>query len=66
MNPQDHQWKLNKLNSINEEIFFFENLGQLTPENEEELENLRLLRYELEKGLHYEQRATFKNDQANR
>ena len=62
MNPQDHQWKLNKLNSINEEIFFFENLGQLTPENEEELENLRLLRHELEKGLHYEQRATFKND----
>ena len=54
--------KLQKLNTINEEIYFLENLNQLTPENEEQLETLRLLRHEIEKELHYDKSSTFKID----
>jgi len=45
---------IQKLNDVNYEIAFLEELPSSSL-NEEKLEELRTLRYELEKELHYEQ-----------
>lgn len=56
---------LEKLNSINEEIHFLENLSCASAVQEESLEDLRNIRHELERKLNYDKSPTFKNDQAN-
>lgn len=58
--------KLATLNSINEEINFLENLGSCSAIQEESLEELRTIRYEIEKELKYDKVTAFKNDQADR
>jgi len=58
--------KLATLNSINEEINFLENLGSYSAIQEESLEELRTIRYEIEKELKYDKVTAFKNDQADR
>jgi len=49
-----NQQIIQKLNDVNDEIAFLEELRGSSL-NEEKLEELRTLRYELEKELHYEQ-----------
>jgi hypothetical protein len=44
-----------KLDSVNEEIEFLEEISQPTEEIEEKLENLRLIRHQLERNIHYDQ-----------
>jgi len=45
---------IQRLDTINEEIAFLEEVSNQTSEIEERLENLRTLRYELERKLHYD------------
>lgn len=52
-----NQQIIQKLNDVNDEIAFLEELPSSSL-NEEKLEELRTLRYELEKELHYEQITT--------
>jgi len=54
---------IQKLNSINEEINFLEEVGKPTSEIEERIESLRTIRHELEKEIHYEQVTTSPADQ---
>ena len=56
---------IQKLNLINEEIAFLEEISQPTAEVEEKLESLRTVRHELEKGIYYDKDTTPQNDQAN-
>ena len=51
----NNQEIIQKLNTINEEIAILEEVPFDTPYIEEKLEELRLLRHECEKELHYEQ-----------
>ena len=64
MNHKDNQSRLIKLASINEEIHFLENLSShwINPAQEEALEDLRVIRHELEKEIYYEQVEALKND----
>lgn len=57
---------IHKLNLVNEEIAFLEEISQPTAEVEEKLESLRTVRHELEKGIYYDKDATTQNDQADR
>ena len=52
-----NQQIIQKLNDVNDEIAFLEELPSSSL-NEEKLEELRTIRYELEKELHYEQITT--------
>ena len=52
-----NQQIIQKLNDVNDEIAFLEELPRNSL-NEEKIEELRTLRYELEKELHYEQITT--------
>ena len=54
----NNQEIIQKLNTINEEIAILEEVPFDTPYIEEKLEELRLLRHEYEKELHYEQVTT--------
>jgi 5-bromo-4-chloroindolyl phosphate hydrolysis protein len=54
---------IQRLNTINEEIAFLEEVSNQTSEIEERLENLRTLRYELERKLHYDKITTAPADQ---
>ena len=49
---------IQRLNTINEEIAFLEEVSNQTAEIEERLENLRTLRYELERNIHYDKITT--------
>ena len=49
---------IQKLDAVNEEIAFLEEVSRPTSEIEERLESLRTVRYELEKELHYDQITT--------
>ena len=49
---------IQKLDTVNEEIDFLEEITNRTSEIEEKLESLRIIRHELEKELHYEQITT--------
>ena len=53
-----NQQIIQKLDSVNEEIDFLEEVVNRTSEIEERLESLRTIRYELEKELHYDQITT--------
>jgi len=44
-----------KLDSVNEEIAFLEEISKSTAEIEEKLETLRLIRHQLERNIHYDQ-----------
>lgn len=48
-----------KLDSVNEEIAFLEEISQRTEEIEEKLETLRLIRHQLERNIHYDKGTTF-------
>ena len=52
-----NQQIIQKLNNVNDEIAFLEELPSSSL-NEEKIEELRTIRYELEKELHYEQITT--------
>lgn len=56
---------IQKLNSIDEDLGFLEEITDRSLV-EDRIEDLRTLRYELERKLHYDKSPTFKNDQANR
>jgi hypothetical protein len=53
-----NQQIIQKLDSVNEEIDFLEEVVNRTSEIEERLESLRTIRYELERELHYDQITT--------
>jgi BMFP domain-containing protein YqiC len=53
-----NQQIIQKLDSVNEEIDFLEEVVNRTSEIEERLESLRTIRYELERKLHYDQITT--------
>ena len=52
-----------RLDSVNEEIAFLEEISKRTAEIEEKLENLRLIRYQLERNIHYDKITTAPADQ---
>ena len=55
--------RLKKLEAVDEEIRFLEEVSMMkSAESEEKLEELRTLRYELERGLKYVKYSTIKND----
>ena len=54
---------IQKLDIINEEIAFLEEVSNPSVETEERLENLRTIRHELEKELHYDKITTVAADQ---
>ena len=56
---------ITSLNHLEEEIGFLEELSTPSALIEEKLEELRTLRHELERKLHYDKSPTFKNDQEN-
>jgi hypothetical protein len=57
---------LKKLESINEEINFLEQISMMkSQESEEKLEELRTIRHELERGLNYDKYSPAKNDKTN-
>jgi len=56
---------ISKLNSVNEEISILEELTRDNNQVEEKLEELKLIRYELEGQLRYEKDRTFEDDQEN-
>lgn len=56
---------ISKLNSVNEEISILEELTRDNNQVEEKLEELKLIRYELEGQLRYEKNRTFEDDQEN-
>jgi len=49
-----HEEIIQKLNEIDEDLGFLEEVGNKTSEVEEKIENLRMLRYEFERKLHYD------------
>lgn len=53
---------ISKLNSVNEEISILEELTRDNNQVEEKLEELKLIRYELEGQLRYEKDRTFEDD----
>ena len=63
MSSMKNQEIISKLNVINEEISLLEEVPFDTPYIEEKLEELRLLRHEYEKELHYDQITTAPADQ---
>ena len=60
-----NQQIIQKLNNVNDEIAFLEELPSSSL-NEEKIEELRTIRYELEKELHYEQITTPPANQKSR
>ena len=58
-----NQQIIQKLDGVNEEIAFLEEVSNQTSEIEERLESLRTIRYELEKELHYDKITTAAADQ---
>jgi hypothetical protein len=58
-----NQQIIQKLDGVNEEIAFLEEVSNQTSEIEERLESLRTIRYELEKELHYDKITTAPADQ---
>lgn len=56
---------IQKLNAIDEDLGFLEEITDRSLV-EDRIEDLRTLRYELERKLNYDKSTTFKNDQANR
>ena len=56
---------IQKLNTIDEDLGFLEEVTDRLLV-EDRIEELRTLRHELERKLHYDQNTTFKNDQAYR
>lgn len=56
---------IQKLNDIDEDLGFLEEVTDRSLV-EDRIEDLRILRHELERKLHYDKIPTFKNDQANR
>jgi hypothetical protein len=55
---------IQKLNSIEEDLGFLEEVIDRSLV-ETKIEELRLIRYELERKLNYDKTSTFKNDQAS-
>jgi len=51
-----------KLDSVNEEIAFLEEISKSTAEIEEKLETLRLIRHQLERNIHYDKGSKTKTD----
>tara|TARA_R110000772_G_scaffold43316_3_gene99892 strand:- start:2692 stop:2892 length:201 start_codon:yes stop_codon:yes gene_type:complete len=57
---------IDKLNAINEELGFLEEVSIKTPIIEEKLEELKTIRYEYERKLDYEKYKPSKVNQENR
>ena len=65
MNNEGNQEIIKKINTIDEDLGFLEEVSarELV---EDRIEELRSLRHELERKLHYDKDATPKNDPTNR